>query len=193
MHRPSIKKSLVNPISMMRIFENFNFRRKSIGFCIPKMETPQPILPHSSGQNSLTERPQILGRALCCCCRITVSRESCRLGDVLTNKSCYAEAEVDLFTLNKVRPDICICPITVHIFPATYVDMLHWFSSHPQLQLHTCLLDVLWCQPIKLIHVVSTSEFREYWWNDIDFFFIPSIFCRASEASNIDSFKNFHT
>ena len=24
------------------------------------------------------------------------------------------------------------------------------------------LLDVLWCQPIKLIHVVSTSEFHEY-------------------------------
>ena len=24
------------------------------------------------------------------------------------------------------------------------------------------ILDVLWCQPIKLIHVVSTSEFHEY-------------------------------
>ena len=23
-------------------------------------------------------------------------------------------------------------------------------------------VDVLWCQPIKLIHVVSTSEFHEY-------------------------------
>ena len=46
-------------------------------------------------------------------------------------------------------------------------------------------LDVLWCQPIKLIQVVSTLEFHEYWWNDVDFiFFIPSIFCRASEASN---------
>ena len=69
---------------------------KSIGFCIPKLETPQPILPYSSGQNSLTERPQILGRALCCCCRIAVSRESCRLGDVLTNKPCYAEAVLRL-------------------------------------------------------------------------------------------------
>ena len=38
------------------------------------------------------------------------------------------------------------------------------------------LVDVLWCQPIKLIQVVSTSEFHEYWWNDIDFiFFVPSI------------------
>ena len=26
----------------------------------------------------------------------------------------------------------------------------------------TYLLDVLWCQPIKLIQVVSTSEFHEY-------------------------------
>ena len=26
----------------------------------------------------------------------------------------------------------------------------------------TYIVDVLWCQPIKLIHVVSTSEFHEY-------------------------------
>ena len=30
------------------------------------------------------------------------------------------------------------------------------------------ILDVLWGQPIKLIQVVSTSEFHEYWWNDVD-------------------------
>ena len=24
------------------------------------------------------------------------------------------------------------------------------------------IVDVLWCQPIKLIHIVSTSEFHEY-------------------------------
>ena len=36
------------------------------------------------------------------------------------------------------------------------------------------ILDVLWCKPIKLIHIVFTSEFHEYWWNDIDFiFFCP--------------------
>ena len=40
----------------------------------------------------------------------------------------------------------------------------------------TYIVDVLWCQPIKLIHVVSTLEFHEYWWNDVDFiFFVPSI------------------
>ena len=33
-------------------------------------------------------------------------------------------------------------------------------------------IDVLWCQPIKLIQVVSTSEFHEYWWNDVDFIFL---------------------
>ena len=29
--------------------------------------------------------------------------------------------------------------------------------------LHTCVVAVLWCQPIKLIHVLSTSEFHEYY------------------------------
>ena len=46
-------------------------------------------------------------------------------------------------------------------------------------------------QSIKLIQVFSTSDFHEYWWNDIVFiFFVPSTLCRASEASNIDSFKH---
>ena len=53
------------------------------------------------------------------------------------------------------------------------------------------LINVLWGQPIKLIQVVSTSEFHEYWWNDLDFIFlIPSTCCRASEASKINYFKN---
>ena len=46
------------------------------------------------------------------------------------------------------------------------------------------LIDVLWCQPIKLMQVVSTSEFHEYWWKNVDFiFFVPSIYCRASEVT----------
>ena len=45
------------------------------------------------------------------------------------------------------------------------------------------ILDVLWGQPIKLIQVVSTSEFHEYRWNDLDFiFFVPSTCCGASEV-----------
>ena len=45
------------------------------------------------------------------------------------------------------------------------------------------VVDVLWGQPIKLIQVVSTSEFHEYWWNDPEnIFLVPSAFCRASEA-----------
>ena len=39
--------------------------------------------------------------------------------------------------------------------------------------LRGCGIDVLWYQQIKLIQVVSTSEFHEYWWNDVDFFFHP--------------------
>ena len=39
------------------------------------------------------------------------------------------------------------------------------------LVLYGSCLDVLWCQPIKLIHVVSTSEFHEYRWNDVDYIF----------------------
>ena len=34
------------------------------------------------------------------------------------------------------------------------------------------VIDVLWGQPIKLIQVVSTSEFHEYWWNDFGFIFL---------------------
>ena len=34
----------------------------------------------------------------------------------------------------------------------------------------TYSIDVSWGQPIKLIQVVSTSEFHEYWWNDVVFF-----------------------
>ena len=30
----------------------------------------------------------------------------------------------------------------------------------------------LWGQPIKLIQFVPTSEFREYWWNDVVFTFL---------------------
>ena len=54
-----------------------------------------------------------------------------------------------------------------------YVDkILTFFTTY----LPTHLLEVFWGQPIKLIHVVSTSEFHEYWWNVVDFiFFIPSI------------------
>ena len=38
---------------------------------------------------------------------------------------------------------------------------------------------------------LSTSEFHEYWWNDVDSnFLVPAGFCRTSEASNIDCFKN---
>ena len=44
-------------------------------------------------------------------------------------------------------------------------------------------LDVLCCQPIKQFQVVSTSEFHEYQWNDLEnIFLVPAAFCRASEV-----------
>ena len=56
------------------------------------------------------------------------------------------------------------------------------------------ILDVLCRQQIKLFQVVSTSEFHEYWWNHLkNIFLVPAAFCRASEASNIDYFKNFNS
>ena len=43
------------------------------------------------------------------------------------------------------NPTLVLAPPDFHTF------LQPWFS-----------LDVLWCQPIKLIQVVSTSEFHEY-------------------------------
>ena len=52
-------------------------------------------------------------------------------------------------------------------------------------------VDVLWGQPIKLTQVASTSELLENQRNDLVVFkIIASHFCRASEASKIDCFKN---
>ena len=52
--------------------------------------------------------------------------------------------------------------------------------------IHAYMLDVLWCQPIKLIQVVSTSEFHEYWWKDVDFiFFRPPRLLQGLRSNNI--------
>ena len=52
-------------------------------------------------------------------------------------------------------------------------------------------IDVLWGQPIKLIQVASSSEYRENQQNDFLFFeIVPSYCFGASEASTIDCFKN---
>ena len=68
----------------------------------------------------------------------------------------------------------------------------HWFYMEGKGFFLHCLaygidkcyiLDVLRGQPIKLIQVLSTSEFHEYWWKEIVCFFkiLPSPFCKASE------------
>ena len=47
----------------------------------------------------------------------------------------------------------------------------------------TYIVDVLWCQPIKLIQVASTSESHENQPNNLLFFeIVPCHFCGASEV-----------
>ena len=47
----------------------------------------------------------------------------------------------------------------------------------------TAIVDVLCRQQIKLFQVVSTSEFHEYWWNNLEnIFLVPAAFWGASEA-----------
>ena len=44
-------------------------------------------------------------------------------------------------------------------------------------------VDVFWGQPIKLIQAFSTSEYHEFWWNDLEnIFLVPVAFWGASEA-----------
>ena len=55
----------------------------------------------------------------------------------------------------------------------------------------SCVLDVLWGQPIKLIQVASNSELHENQWNDLLFFeIVPSHCFGASGASKIDCLKD---
>ena len=49
------------------------------------------------------------------------------------------------------------------------------------------MLDILWGQPIKLIQVLSTSEFHEYWCNDIDFIY----FCPLDVLQGLRSLKHW--
>ena len=90
---------------------------------------------------------------------------------------------------------LCQTPSQMSRMPSRASDSIQWNPGLPH-KLHfngiswtSCrnhrysmpyLLDVLWSQPIKLILVVSTSEFHEYWWNDIDFiFFCPLHFVQG--------------
>ena len=51
--------------------------------------------------------------------------------------------------------------IDAHLINVLFLDTKYMGSRY--------IVDVLWCQPIKLIQVVSSTEFHEYWWNDFDF------------------------
>ena len=78
----------------------------------------------------------------------------------------------------KIREIFCKSIYVVKNFalrPHFWIKFLT-FSHCASLQMPTYVIDVLWCQPIKLIQVVSTSEFHEYWWKDIDFIFLSPPF-----------------
>ena len=85
----------------------------------------------------------------------------CKIGSNITSQHLpfsFSKAKIEILNVK--------WHITLHSIPTYF-----WLKkcSH-------YTVDVLWCQPIKLIHFVSTSEFHEYWWNDFDFiFFVPSI------------------
>ena len=55
-----------------------------------------------------------------------------------------------------------------------------------RLVLSGLVVDVLWGQPIKLIQVVSTSEFDEYQLNNVVFIF----FCPLGFLQDLRSFKH---
>ena len=74
---------------------------------------------------------------------------------------------------------ICNLPKNVYFIMITHKMILAelfclYIKIEPE-KVHRYIVDVLWCQPIKLIQVVSTSEFNEYWWNDIAFIFLSPL------------------
>ena len=58
-------------------------------------------------------------------------------------------------------------------------------QAFPMTQLLKYLLDILWGQPIKLIQVVSTSEFHEDWWNAVVFIFLSPRLSAEPQNKNI--------
>jgi hypothetical protein len=64
-----------------------------------------------------------------------------------------------------MEEDQKITPLRLKAQKTSFLD--YRVATSPMYLVHTYklptyLLDVLWCQPIKLIHVVCTSEFLEY-------------------------------
>ena len=82
------------------------------------------------------------------------------------------------------QPAIFIQKMKLELLMVTLIIQDHTLTSVTTTSKY--ILDVLWCQPIKLIQVVSTSEFHEYWWNDIDFiFFRPLHLLQGLRSNNI--------
>ena len=51
------------------------------------------------------------------------------------------------------------------------------------------LVDILWGQRIKLIQVVSTSEFHEYLWNEFGFFLSPRLVAGPRKPQKLTTSK----
>ena len=49
------------------------------------------------------------------------------------------------------------------------IDIYLGALKHQKIVITSFIVDVLRGQPIKLIQVFSTSEFHEYWWNNVVF------------------------
>ena len=101
------------------------------------------------------------------------------------------EFEAVLATFNQflkcIQRKLVLKQIHFHYFVVNLADKINFTQFQISIFGFTteshCILDVLCRQPIKLFQVVSTSEFHEYWWNDLEIIFlVPAAFCRASEA-----------
>ena len=105
------------------------------------------------------------------------------------------------FSLNKYFPnmseplkDFSTCMSYMQVEVDSCGVSQYWHSYHfTRANTKYYLLDVLWGQPIKLIQVVSSSEFYEYWWNDVVGFFLSPQFSSGPQKQEHDVGHNYYT
>ena len=135
------------------------------------------ILPHKSIGISVFKRKKrvlskLLSKFIASYLKIWTNRMTSFVNFFLSDsrEQLYLEAEV------RRGDKINIHLFILHSSQCKYVLFILLCHSFCVVQVSMYILDVLWCQPTKLIHIAFTSEFHEYWWKDVDlFFFIPSI------------------
>ena len=160
---------------------------------LPSLVRPRYSLIWSSFPNFIIHFPSVTYQCWYCLKEFGVKKHIFKFLPKLSNKSNCFFLSIRLENLKskfsclqffqKMSKNICLLDLTL----APKMGQ----SNKKSVQIRGYLLDVLWWQPIKLIHVVSTSEFHEYWWNDIDFIFLSPPFSagpqkpRTSTASKI--------